>query len=65
MTRKDLVEALIDAAKQHGEDSAPDLEVGDLQDCLLAALSLLSENQFEVFYNTDAVIDTLEAGGKS
>lgn len=39
------IEAYIDAAKNHGADSDPDHEVGDLQDYLRAMWSLLTEEQ--------------------
>lgn len=39
------LEDLIDAAKQHGEDSEPDHEVGDLQDLLRAMWELLTPEQ--------------------
>lgn len=40
-----LVETLIGHAKTHGEDSEPDHEVGDLQDMLRAAWSLMTPEQ--------------------
>ena len=39
------LETLVDMAKQHGEDSEPDHEVGDLQDLLRAAWQLMSDSQ--------------------
>jgi hypothetical protein len=35
----------LDAAQQHGEDSEPDHEVGDLQDLLRTMWSLLTPEQ--------------------
>jgi hypothetical protein len=42
-----LYNKIITKAQQHGEDSDPDHEVGDLQDSLRAALSLMTSNQIE------------------
>lgn len=43
---KDLIyKALIQAARTHGQDSEPDMEIGDLQDALGEALALLPENK--------------------
>lgn len=39
----------LDAAKQHGEDSEPDHEVGDLQAFLTVAWSLMSPSQRREF----------------
>jgi hypothetical protein len=39
------VERLIDSAAQHGRDSEPDHEVGDLQDFLRLAWSLMTDEQ--------------------
>jgi hypothetical protein len=41
------VERLIDSAAQHGRDSEPDHEVGDLQEFLRLAWSLMDEKQCE------------------
>jgi hypothetical protein len=40
-----LYNKIVTKAKQHGEDSDPDHEVGDLQDTLHAALTLMTPNQ--------------------
>lgn len=43
---KDLIfKALIQAARTHGQDSEPDMEIGDLQDALGEALALLPEDK--------------------
>jgi hypothetical protein len=38
---KQLFAKLCESAKQHGDDSEPDMEVGDLQDCLREAISCI------------------------
>ena len=43
--RHDLSKLITDTAKAHGEDSDPGHEVGDLQDSLDAAISILTEGQ--------------------
>lgn len=42
---KNLFSVITKAAKQHGEDSDPDHEVGDLQESLRAAIDLLNPQQ--------------------
>lgn len=48
------------AAQQHGQDSDPDHEVGDLQDMLRAMWALLTPAQRVAFASSDAVQQTLE-----
>lgn len=43
------IENLIQSAKQHGLDSEPDHEVGDLQQFLRLAWSLMTPAQCEAF----------------
>lgn len=57
--RGDLVER---AAKQHGADSDPEHEVGDLQVFLRAALTVMSADQRAEFYRRDDVRETLATG---
>lgn len=64
MSEDEQLESVIDAAKRHGEDSEPDHEVGDLQDCLRAACEQMFPDQFERFMRSPAVLATLEAGGE-
>ena len=45
MSATALYNDITNAAKQHGKDSEPDHEVGDLQDCLGEALKLLNATQ--------------------
>lgn len=52
------LEVLIEAAKQHGEDSEPDHEVGDLQDFLRAMWELLTPEQRLAYAGLPAVRDT-------
>lgn len=40
-----LYQYIINKARQHGEDSDPDHEVGDLQDVLREALTLMTKTQ--------------------
>lgn len=47
------VELVIDAARQHGEDSEPDHEVGDLQDALRSMWGILTPGQKLVFMGLD------------
>lgn len=58
------IETYISAAKQHGEDSDPDHEVGDLQDMLRSAWELLSEEQRLQLVRTPAFEETLEYGAE-
>jgi hypothetical protein len=45
MKSDELYEKVIASAKQHGEDSEPDHEVGDLQQALQAAIDIMTETQ--------------------
>lgn len=56
-------EFYIDAAELHGQDSEPDHEVGDLQDFLRAAFSLMTKEQRAKFAKLPAVQSTLEGAG--
>ncbi|VWC79205.1 hypothetical protein BLA39750_01072 [Burkholderia lata] len=55
-------ELCIRAAKEHGENSDPDHEVGDLQDYLRDMWKLLTPEQRDAYFNLDSVIDRLELG---
>lgn len=55
------IETLISAAEQHGQDSEPDHEVGDLQEFLRAAWSLMSDADVARFSALDAVLHCYEA----
>lgn len=55
------IEVYIEAAEQHGQNSDPDHEVGDLQAYLRAMWELLSIPQKKVFATRVPVCDTLEA----
>ena len=59
---KDLIfKALIQAARTHGQDSEPDMEIGDLQDALGEALALLPENKLgELVDNLSSQNDFLD-----
>jgi hypothetical protein len=54
-----LIEAYIAAAEQHGKDSEPDHEVGDLQDMLRVAWSLMTPAQRVSFINHDTPHDII------
>ena len=55
------IEYYIGAAQAHGEDSAPDHEVGDLQDFLRTAWSLMTSEQRHAFAKSSEVHSTLDA----
>lgn len=61
-SKDDLVlEALLSIAKQHGEDSEPDHEVGDLQDLLRPMWKLLTAEQRNAFMASEEVSNVLLA----
>lgn len=59
---KDILKKLMDAARQHGEDSDPDHEVGDLQDLLVAAWELLPLSAKAELLDSAVVENVLEGG---
>ena len=56
-----LLEDLVDLARQHGEDSEPDHEVGDLQDLLRAAWALMNDSQRLELLKGEAADSVFEA----
>lgn len=60
MSQDEQLERLLIAAEQHGTDSEPDHEVGDLQDLLRVAASLMTNEQWQQFMASDAVLSTME-----
>lgn len=54
------IEILIDGAQQHGEDSEPDHEVGDLQDFLRAMWGMLTPRQRKAFFKLEDVERTFD-----
>lgn len=65
MSEKSVIEDIIDAAAKHGRESAPDHEVGDLQDLLRAAWKIMEPQQRIRFWNHETTIAILkEWGGK-
>ena len=60
MSQDEQLEHLLMAAENHGTDSEPDHEVGDLQDCLRAAVALMTSEQWHQFMASDAVMSTME-----
>jgi hypothetical protein len=60
MSRYLTTEDLIVLAEQHGDDSEADCEVGDLQELLRAAFSLMTDNQFAAFIELPRVTAVLE-----
>lgn len=61
---KDILEKLLKAADQHGEDDDPDHTVGDLQDLLRKAWSIMSVGERQIFLASDEVEQVLEAGAR-
>ncbi|MCE6959591.1 hypothetical protein LAZ40_11040 [Cereibacter sphaeroides] len=55
------IETFIQAAKDHGSDSEPDHEVGDLQDMLRAAWEIMTPEQRVTLVRSDACRATAEA----
>jgi hypothetical protein len=51
---KDIEEYIL-VAQQHGEDSEPDHEVGDLQDLLRAAWAMMTPEQQAALMQSDPV----------
>lgn len=58
--RRKLYDLITRAAFQHGVDSEADMEIGDLQVALNAAMSMLTPEQCSQLY--DEVADTIESG---
>lgn len=58
------IEALIDAAAIHGQDSEPDHEAGDLQELLRSAWNLMSPAQRQQLLESPAAESTFEAAGR-
>lgn len=59
-------ETLIDAALEHGENSEPDHEAGDLQQYIRSSWELLTRTQRRDFYTTPAILSVIETStGKS
>lgn len=56
----ELIELCIHAAEEHGKDSEPDHEVGDLQDCLRDMWDLLTPTQKAAFMALDGVRERIE-----
>ena len=56
----DKLQMLLAAATNHGNISEPDHEVGDLQDLLTEAWSIMNEPQREQLLKTRAARDVLE-----
>lgn len=56
------VERILKAAEQHGQNSEPDHEVGDLQDVLRAAWSLMSTEQRNQLMAAAETVNVLQAG---
>lgn len=58
-----LVEEILGSAAQHGSDSEPEHEIGDLQDALRAAWTKLSpQDRQEVFTRLDLWDDPIRSG---
>jgi hypothetical protein len=50
MSAEELGQTIIESAKQHGLDSEPDHEVGDLQDVLREVVKFLTPDQVQELY---------------
>lgn len=61
--RTNLYRAMTDAAYQHGCDSEPDHEVGDLQDFLREALEFIPEDKLKALADRDIVRDIILENG--
>jgi hypothetical protein len=65
MSNNSVLEKLISAADNHGEDSGePDHTVGDLQDMLREAWRLLPSAQRQEFLESDAVENLVGLGAR-
>lgn len=61
---KDILQKLFDAADAHGEDAGePDHAVGDLQELLRSAWTLMTPAQRREFLQGDAVENVVATGG--
>jgi hypothetical protein len=50
MTDDEVYQAIVAAAERHGQADDPDHEVGDLQDALRTACSLLSPDTLKILH---------------
>ena len=60
----DMLENMIAAAEQHGEDSDPDHTCGDLQDYLTEIASRMTPEQSDAFF-ADPVVQALHQQGQA
>lgn len=60
---KSILDDIIAAAANHGRDSEPDHEVGDLQDLLRVAWKIMTPQQRTQFWNHDTTHEILKSGG--
>lgn len=58
-----VIEMLLDIARQHGEDSEPDHEVGDLQDLLRPMWKMLTSRQRQQFLRIPEVQQVVSGAG--
>lgn len=60
MSNPKSIERLLELAKAHGEDTCePDHEVGDLQDIIRFAWSIMTDDQKKQVFESDAAVDLL------
>jgi hypothetical protein len=59
-----ILDKLFESADHHGEDSEPDHTVGDLQDLLTTAWSILTLEQKRALLQSDAVETLLDMGAR-
>lgn len=65
MSATSIIDDIIEAAANHGRDSEPDHEVGDLQDLLRVAWKIMTPQQRVRFWNDDTTNGIIkEWGGK-
>lgn len=57
------VEDVLKAAHRHGQGDDPDHEVGDLQDALRLAWSLMTEKQRKAFLQDEGTVEPIALGG--
>lgn len=60
-----IIEKLITCAENHGEDSDPVHQVGDLEDMLRAAWQLMTPEQKRRFIQSDEVDNAVQCGARS
>ena len=60
--KPETLDDIFEAARQHGVDSEPDHEVGDLQDALTKTWGILTDAQKHEVLNSQIVIENFQSG---